>query len=412
MKRTSSLLVTILVGAGTIVAISLAVFYYSMHPPMSDLGVMARFFSITAAVSVLIGFVAYRLGWVYHSPSIRWTLVGGYIISTLLIFANIWIIARLMFVSQHDFQLGAVLLLFALGIALVLGFFFSTALTERIKQLDSAASQIAQGEFSTRLPVEGRDEIAGLAETFNSMAYQLEGGQEKQRELEGMRRDLIAWISHDLQTPLASIRAILEALADGIVEDPETVQRYLLTAQRDIGSLSALIDDLFQIAQIDAGGLKLDMCQNSISDLVSDTLESFSVLAKQNSIDLHGQADPGVDPVWMDAPRIGRALNNLVRNALHHTPAGGMVEVRVRKDSSGVLVEVIDTGEGIRNEDLPFVFDRFYRGEKSRNRQTGRAGLGLAIARGIIEAHHGQIGVESPPGKGARFYFSLPAHSS
>jgi signal transduction histidine kinase len=408
MKRTSSLLVTILVGAGIIVAISLAVFYFSMHPPMSDLGVMARFFSITAAVSVLIGFIAYRLGWVYHSPSIRWTLVGGYIISTLLIFVNIWIIARLMFVSQHDFQLGAVLLLFALGIALV----FSTALTERLNQLDSAASQIAQGEFSTRLPVEGRDEIAGLAETFNLMASQLESAQDKQRELEGMRRDLIAWISHDLQTPLASIRAILEALADGIVEDPETVQRYLLTAQRDIGSLSALIDDLFQIAQIDAGGLKLDLSQNSIADLVSDTLESFSVLAKKNGIDLHGQASPGVDPVWMDAPRIGRALNNLVRNALHHTPSGGSVEVRVKKETSRVLVEVIDTGEGIRNEDLPFVFDRFYRGEKSRNRQTGSAGLGLAIARGIIEAHHGQIGVESSPGQGTRFFFTLPSPSS
>ncbi len=408
MKRSSSLIVTILVGAGTIVAISLAVFYYSMHPPMSDLGVMARFFSITAAVSVLIGFIAYRLGWIYHSPSIRWSLVGGYVISTLLIFANIWVIARLMFASPHDLQLGSVLLLFALGIALVLGFFFSTAMTDRIKLLDSAARNIAQGEFNTRIDVDGRDEIAGLAETFNSMASQLETLQNKQQELDNLRRDLIAWVSHDLQTPLTSIRAILEALADGVVEDPETVQRYLRTAQREIGSLSLLIDDLFQMAQIDAGGLKLEPALNSISDLVSDTLESFGVMAKQNNIQLIGRAEPGVDPVWMDAPRIGRVLNNLVRNALHHTPSGGTVTVCAKKHSKGVLVEVEDNGEGIPSEDLSHIFDRFYRGEKSRSRQTGRAGLGLAIAAGIVEAHHTHILVESAPGQGARFYFVLP----
>ena len=127
-----------------------------------------------------------------------------------------------------------------------------------------------------------------------------------------MRRDLIAWVSHDLQTPLASVRAIIEALADGMVDDPETVQRYLRTAQKDIGALSMLIDDLFQMAQIDAGGLKLEINDNSISDLISDTLESFSELAQRQGVHLEGRIDPGLDIVRMDAPRIGRVLNNLV----------------------------------------------------------------------------------------------------
>jgi signal transduction histidine kinase len=240
------------------------------------------------------------------------------------------------------------------------------------------------------------------------MADQLQKADASQRELENLRRDLIAWVSHDLHTPLASIRAILEALADGVVEDPETVQRYLRTAQKDIGALSLLIDDLFQMAKLDAGGLPLELGMNSISDLISDTLESFSELAARQEVSLTGEVEPGVDPLWMDTQRIGRVLNNLIGNALRHTPKGGSIRVHAAPVPDGTRVEVTDSGEGIRPEDLPYVFERFYRGEKSRNRATGGAGLGLAIARGIIEAHGGRIAVESQPGQFTRFYFILP----
>jgi len=249
--------------------------------------------------------------------------------------------------------------------------------------------------------------VATLAESFNQMAAQLQAADEKQRELERLRTDLIAWVSHDLQTPLASIRAILEALYDGIVEEPETVKRYLNTAQRDVRSLSALIDDLFQMAQLDAGGIPLERAESSLVDLISDTLESFSELASRQGITLNGSAEANVDPVLMDTQRIGRVLNNLIGNALRHTPAGGMVEVRAQRANAGVEVTVCDTGEGIRPEDLPNIFESFYRGEKSRSRATGGAGLGLAIARGIIHAHGGEIRVESQPGD-TRFIFSLP----
>ena len=149
-------------------------------------------------------------------------------------------------------------------------------------------------------PVSGRDEVATLAESFNQMASQLQAMDEKQRELERLRKDLIAWVSHDLQTPLASMRAILEALSDGVVEEPETVKRYLNTAQRDVRSLSALIDDLFQMAQLDAGGIPLEKEDASLADLISDTLESFSELASRQGITLEGSADSNVDPVLMD----------------------------------------------------------------------------------------------------------------
>jgi len=240
------------------------------------------------------------------------------------------------------------------------------------------------------------------------MAGQLQAADQKQRDLDRLRRNLIAWAGHDLRTPLASIRAIVEALADGMVQDPDTVDRYLHTAQRDIRSLSLLIDDLFELAQLEAGGLRLEILPNSLSDLISDTLESFSELAARQGVTLEGSVGPGVDPVPLDARQIGRVLANLVGNALRHTPSGGEVQVQARRTADGAQVEVRDTGEGIKAEDLPYLFERFYRSETSRSRATGGAGLGLAIAKGIVEAHGGQIGVESTPGQGTRFYFSLP----
>jgi signal transduction histidine kinase len=261
------------------------------------------------------------------------------------------------------------------------------------------------------VPVTGNDEMASLAHTFNDMAARLQAADEQQRELDRLRRNLIAWAGHDLRTPLASIRAIVEALADGVVDDPETVDRYLRTAKREIGSLSLLIDDLFELAQLEAGGLRLELVPNSISDLLSDTMESFSELAARQDVALEGSATPGVDPVLMDAQQIGRVLSNLLGNALRHTPAGGAVRVRAIRTAESVRVEINDTGEGIDAEDLPHVFERFYRGEKSRSRATGGAGLGLAIAKGIVEAHGGQIGVDSAPGEGTRFFFTLPGTS-
>jgi signal transduction histidine kinase len=223
-----------------------------------------------------------------------------------------------------------------------------------------------------------------------------------------MRADLIAWVGHDLQTPLASVRAILEALEDGMVEDPQTIKRYLNTAQRDVRSLSALIDDLFQMAQLNTGGIPLDIAPSSLADLISDTLESFSELASRQNIKLEGSVDAEVDPVQMDTQRIGRVLNNLVGNALRHTPSQGEVKVIARRTGTGVEVTVSDSGEGIRGEDLTHVFESFYRGEKSRSRSTGGAGLGLAISRGIIQAHGGEISVQSQPGRGSQFIFTLP----
>lgn len=391
-----------------VLIVSLAIFMALMRPPAADLNLMVQFLLVTALVSGFAGFAAYRMGWLNYMPTLRLALLFSYALSSILTFFNVWLTARLMFASEHDLMLATVLLVFAGGMAMTLGFFLASAITNRIRSLEKASQTLAAGQLSARVPVQGRDEIASLAASFNQMAAQLEAADAKQREVERLRSDLVAWVGHDLQTPLASIRAVLEALADGMVDDPDAVQRYLQTAQRDVRSLSLLIDDLFQMAQIDAGGLRLDLTPNSLSDLISDTLESFSALAVRQGVTLEGSVSPDVDPVCMDAPRIGRVLNNLVGNAIRHTPAGGSVQLRARRNSSRVEVVVSDSGEGIRPEDIPHIFERFYRGEKSRSRATGGAGLGLAIARGIVEAHGGEIKLESNPNQGTRFIFFIP----
>ncbi len=408
-RRSPSLPLLFVGGVALTLALALWVFYLLMRPPMSDMGAMTSFLMITAVISVAAGYGAFRMGWINRSPRVSWTLLGGYALSSLLTFLNVWVTARLMFASQHDLMLATILLLFAGGIAMSLGYFFTVALTDRIIALNVAAKEIAQGNLQARVPVIGSDEMAGLARTFNEMATQLETAARKQRELDILRRDLVAWVGHDLRTPLASIRVIVEALADGVVQDSATVQRYLQTAQRDIRSLSQLIDDLFEMAQLDAGGLQLERRPNSLSDLISDTLESFSAQAECQGVRLEGSCAPGVDPVWMDAQQIGRVLANLVGNALRHTPAGGAVSVRASTISKGAQIKVSDTGEGISADDLPRVFEQFYRGEKSRSRATGGAGLGLAIAKGIVEAHNGRIWVESQPDQGTHFCFTVPA---
>jgi signal transduction histidine kinase len=391
------------------VVIGLGLFYLTMNPPMSDFNAMMALMLLTTLLSLVLAFAAYRLGWFNRWPRLQWSLLAVYLLAGALVFLNVWIIARMMFASSHDLTLATILLVFATGIAAAVGLFLSAALTDRILTLNRAAERIAHGELNTRVIVEGHDELAQLTRSFNTMAAQLELMQQKQQELDTLRRELVAWVSHDLRTPLTSMRAVLEALADGLVDDPETVQRYYRVAQHDIRSLSHLIDDLFDVSQIDAGGLQLDVALNSIGDLISDTIESFSETARQQNVQLAGEVQPGTDPVKMDARRIGRVLANLTSNALRHTPAGGQVHLAARRTVSGIEVEVLDTGEGIRPEDLPYVFDRFYRGEKSRSRATGGAGLGLAIAQGIVEAHGGHIRVESEVGHGARFVFVLPS---
>ncbi len=331
-----SLPIRFMIGVFLILGLALVAFYLAMDPGIKDFRLMAVLLSFTALASVLLSYISYRLRWIHHSPSVRWTIMGAYALSSALIFLNIWMTAIRMFASTHDLQLATILLLFATGIAMAFGYFFSSALTDRLSELRHAVQAIAAGKLGTRTTLEGRDEIAELSRTFDEMSIRLEHAAQKQQEADTVRRDLIAWASHDLQTPLASIRLTLEALSDGVVEEPATVARYLATAQREVSALSNLIDDLFQLAQLDAGGISLQPGDYSIRDLVSDTLESFAASADLRQVRLSGQIETGVDTIKMDPKNIGRVLNNLVANAVQHTPAGGIL---LRSGSRPTLME-------------------------------------------------------------------------
>lgn len=408
MKKTGNRPLFFATTIAIVLLISLAIFYILMRPTLGDLQHMAQFLAITAVISIIVGYSAYRFDWLKFSPSLRWVLLGSYIIASLLTFLNVWLTARLMFASKHDLLLATVLLLFAGGIAVALGSFFTSALIDRISHLESATHSIENGDLTTRADIPGKDEISSLADSFNRMAQQLQNADQKQKELETLRRDLVAWAGHDLRTPLSSIRLLIEALSDGVVTDPQEMRNYLSQAKKHVDTLSFLVDDLFQISQLDSGGMPLTLEPASISDLISDTLESFSGVASQKGVRLRGSAEPGVDPITMDVLWMGRALNNLVSNAIRHTPANGEISMTAKSEKDTVTICISDSGEGILPDDIPHVFERFYRGDKSRSRVSGGAGLGLAIAKGVVEAHKGEIYVQSELQKGTSFTIKLP----
>ncbi len=406
--------VNYLLGILAALALTVALVIAFMHPPPEDVVSLAGLFALTGSASAIIGFVSHRLGWWRHLRSLNQTLTLGYLIAAVLTLLNVWITARLMFINAHDLTLAGLLLLFASGISVSFGYFVSASMTQALRDVVRAAGRVSEGDFTTRVRVEGEDEVAQLAQAFNAMAARLEIADREARTLDAARRDLVAWASHDLRTPLASLRAMLDALSDGVVADPDTVARYLRQSQAEIARMNALINDLFELAQMDAGSLALRRDTSSLADLISDTLEGFTARAQAKGLALHGSVDPQVDPVWMAPDKISRVLQNLIENAIRHTPAGGEIHLRAEVRDGIILVSLKDTGEGITPEDLPRIFDRFYRGDAARTRSRSResseggAGLGLAIAKGLIEAHGGRLWAESAPGRGTIMQFTLP----
>jgi signal transduction histidine kinase len=242
------------------------------------------------------------------------------------------------------------------------------------------------------------------------MVEQIAETRTPEKEQDQARHSLVAMVSHDLRTPLTALRAMIEALNDGVVADEASVRRYLSLAQRQVENLSQLVDELFELSQLDVGAPHWKKESGSLRDLISDTLETLRAQAEDRGVQLSGAVEPTVDPVPMDAFKIQRVLSNLVQNAIRHTPAGGKISVRAQLGPGGkeAHVEILDSGEGIAPKDLPHIFEPFYRSEKARVRDGGGAGLGLTIARGIVEAHNGAIGATSESGHGARFWFTLP----
>lgn len=379
-----------------------------VRTPAADMVRLVGALFATALASVGLGMAGMR--WLRRGKVRIWLQVTlTYLFGVGVALLNILLTAQLMLLSNQDLPLLVLLILCAALIAVGLGMALARVFAQRVAALHQGATAIARGDLTARVGVDGDDELAVLARSFNHMADQLAAGAAERERQEQLRRELIAAISHDLRTPLASLRATTEALADGVVDDAATTARYYDTMRAQIGQLTQLIEDLFSLSRLDAGAADLDLLPVAPAELIGDALAGHSPQAEARGVRLEARVAPGIGAAMAAPLQITRVLDNLLANALRHTPPGGTITVSAAPlPGEGLIaVAVADTGEGIAPDDLPRVFERFYRGEKSRSRASGGAGLGLAIARGIVVAHGGTITIESAPGVGTTVRFTL-----
>ena len=283
-----------------------------------------------------------------------------------------------------------------LGTALV--WMFARRTLAPVQTLGATARLLGRGDLSQRAEVAGPTEIRHLARSFNAMAAELE-------EAEGRRRSLTADIAHELRTPTSNIQGYMEAIKDGVFQPtPETVD----TIHEQSLLLSRLVDDLRLLAQVDGGDLHLQRTRTRVEELVQSCVDALRPRAEAKGVALGVDVAENLPELRLDPTRIAQAVGNLLDNAVTHTPEGGSVTVSAEAGVDAVEVQVADTGPGIAPDDLPRVFDRFYRTDPSRARSTGGTGLGLTIARRLVEAHGGSIEAESMVGQGSRFIIRLP----
>jgi signal transduction histidine kinase len=286
----------------------------------------------------------------------------------------------------------------ASAVALFLARLLAKGMTKPLRDMARAAGKMAQGDYSQRVQTASRDEVGQLAAAFNGMSAELEN-------VERLRRDLVANVSHELKTPISALQARLENLLDGVeAPDPAVLQVMLQQAQR----LSRLVDQLLDLSRLESGDIPLDREALDVAALVRQVAGEIGVSRADHLVDVRVEVPPGVPPVWADRERVHQVLFNLLDNAVRYTPPGGEVVVTASPTGERCEIRVEDTGPGIPPAHLPFLFERFYRVDQARSRGEGGTGIGLAIARSVVEAHGGRIWAETVVGQGSVFAFELP----
>jgi len=288
--------------------------------------------------------------------------------------------------------------LIAILLAVILTFLLSQMMISPLKALTATAKKLGKGELSARVVTKDKGELGDLAGAFNSMANDIEKNEK-------LRRNMIADTAHELRTPLSNIRGYLEAIQDGVIQPDNAI---ITSLSEEAALLSRLTDDLQDLAMADAGILKLVKQPENIIDIINNSITAVTGRVSGKGIMLHTDLPEELPRCNVDAHRIMQVILNLVNNAITHTPTGGMITISAAQHGPQISVTVKDTGEGIPAEDLPNIFERFYRVDKSRNRATGGHGLGLTIAKRLVEAHGGHISAQSELGKGSSFTFTIP----
>ncbi len=284
-------------------------------------------------------------------------------------------------------------------VAAVASLFVSRRIVDPLRRVLAATRRISAGRYGERLPVRQADELGELYESFNAMAAALEAAEQR-------RMDVIFDVSHELRTPLSTLKGYMEGLAEGVIKPSEETWSLLY---EEAERMRRLVDDLRQLSQAEAGQLALIPTPVSPTEVVRFAAERTLPLFDEKGVKLTSAVPENLPPVLADGDRVVQILTNLLDNALRHTPPGGRVAVEAEAGGDAATFKVTDTGEGIAPEHLPHVFERFYRAEKSRSREGGGSGVGLAISRALVGAMGGGIWAESPgPAKGATFAFTLP----
>lgn len=367
---------------------------------------------IAAGGALAVGLLGAGLLHLLKRESVVVGLMVVALTSVTAVMVGAWSAGRAMFLAEEDLRALGVVVIAAGTVGLCVALVLAELVAMASRSLGEVASRLGEGsvdgpgERSAHPP--SLREFADLAARLEDTSKRLEAARAHEQALDRSRRELVSWVSHDLRTPLAGIRAISEALVDGVADDPETYARYLRMLQAESDRLSVLIEDLFELSRIHAGAVRLRLELVSLDEVVSDALAAAESLAAAKGIQLVGEPRHG-EPIHLSPPEIGRVLGNLLGNAVRETPEGGRVTVTTGDDGEHAWVSVADTCGGIAREDLPRVFDTAFRGERART-PSGHAGagLGLAIARGLVEAHGGDIGVTNTE-IGCRFLVRLPS---
>ena len=352
--------------------------------------------------SLLVLVLARRI---LSGASLRQRFVCAAIVAVVIVLANLVVLIRTMLVSEHDATAFAVLLAYAGGIGIAAALLLARTTTGAVDRLATTARQLGEGDLDARVgPLAGGRDLDQLGGTLDEMAARLQIAMARERQIEGSRRDLMTAVSHDLRTPLANLRAMVEAIDEGVVEDVPSLRRYAGEMGRSVSDLVALVDDLFELAQIDAGAIEAETEQARLSDVVHAALTTVRLAAEEKGLLLTTDLGDAADSLF--SPRLARVLQNLLTNAVRHTPADGVIRVNARCRADALDVAVADNGEGIATEDLSRVFEPFFRADPSRS--GAGSGLGLALAKRIVEALGGRIVARNEDSGGARFAFELP----
>ncbi|MCR2805877.1 sensor histidine kinase [Paenibacillus soyae] len=281
-----------------------------------------------------------------------------------------------------------------------------------LKELNAAAEQIMNGNLDVPIRKRSNDEMGRFCSAFDVMRIRLKESLERQAAYEQSRNELIANISHDLRTPITSIRGYVEGLQDGKARDEQKFTRYLAVIRNKTDQLNRLIEDLFQFSQLESGQLAMDMRESDSRECLEAIIAPLETELLEGAITLTVERPFPAKTIRVDRDRLAQVLANFIENAQKYAGHPAMLTITARDEGNWIRIVISDNGKGVPEADIPFVFDRFYRGEKSRSRAFGGAGLGLAICKQIVEAHGGQIGLRSRPGEGAAFYVTLPVRGT